>query len=114
MVSLMNVRSLAMRGWPPAALSLSSREQPHPCVRVAIGLFRAVKLLQRSPLPHCFFKIVLLSRLTGKRRYNKEGPKMWKTFTDVFNTLPIAAIVDERIFCVYAATLTSAHLEAFC
>ena len=34
----------------------------------------------------------------GKRRYNI---KLWKTFTDCFNCLPIAAIVDEKIFCVH-------------
>ena len=34
----------------------------------------------------------------GKRRYNI---KLWKTFTDCFNCLPIAAIVDEKIFCCH-------------
>jgi serine/threonine-protein phosphatase PP1 catalytic subunit len=33
-----------------------------------------------------------------KRRYNI---KMWKTFCEVFNTLPFAALVDEKIFCVH-------------
>ncbi|KAI8805004.1 calcineurin-like phosphoesterase [Cladochytrium replicatum] len=33
-----------------------------------------------------------------KRRYNI---KLWKTFTDCFNCLPIAAIVDEKIFCMH-------------
>lgn len=33
-----------------------------------------------------------------KRRCNV---KIWKTFTDVFNCLPIAAIVAEKIFCVH-------------
>merc|ERR1712046_100102 len=33
-----------------------------------------------------------------KRRYNI---KLWKTFTDCFNTLPIAAILDEKIFCCH-------------
>lgn len=33
-----------------------------------------------------------------KRRYNI---KLWKTFTDCFNCLPIAAIIDEKIFCVH-------------
>ncbi|KAH9278262.1 Serine/threonine-protein phosphatase PP1-beta catalytic subunit [Echinococcus granulosus] len=32
-----------------------------------------------------------------KRRYNV---KLWKTFTDCFNCLPVAAIVDEKIFVV--------------
>ena len=35
---------------------------------------------------------------SGKRRYNI---KLWKTFTDCFNCLPVAAIVDEKIFCCH-------------
>ncbi|VVC26124.1 Calcineurin-like phosphoesterase domain, ApaH type,Serine-threonine protein phosphatase, N- [Cinara cedri] len=33
-----------------------------------------------------------------KRRYNI---KLWKIFTDCFNCLPVAAIVDEKIFCCH-------------
>jgi serine/threonine-protein phosphatase PP1 catalytic subunit len=33
-----------------------------------------------------------------RRRYNI---KVWKMFTDCFNCMPIAAIVDEKIFCVH-------------
>ena len=33
-----------------------------------------------------------------KRRYNV---KLWKTFTDCFNCLPIAAVIDEKIFCMH-------------
>lgn len=33
-----------------------------------------------------------------KRKYNV---KLWKTFTDVFNCLPIAAIVEKKVFCVH-------------
>uniref|UniRef100_A0A0R3VZC6 protein-serine/threonine phosphatase n=1 Tax=Taenia asiatica TaxID=60517 RepID=A0A0R3VZC6_TAEAS len=36
--------------------------------------------------------------LLGKRRYNI---KLWKTFTDCFNCLPIVAIIDEKIFCCH-------------
>ncbi len=36
--------------------------------------------------------------LEGKRRFNI---KLWKTFTDCFNCLPIAAIIDEKIFCCH-------------
>lgn len=33
-----------------------------------------------------------------KRRYNI---KLWKTFTDCFNCLPIAALIEDRIFCMH-------------
>lgn len=34
-----------------------------------------------------------------KRRHNI---KMWKKFQDVFNVLPFAAVLDEKIFCIHA------------
>nr|CAH7747257.1 unnamed protein product [Callosobruchus chinensis] len=34
----------------------------------------------------------------GKRRYST---KLFKTFTDLFNTLPVAAIIDDKIFCCH-------------
>ncbi len=44
-----------------------------------------------------------INRLYGfydecKRRYSV---KLWKTFTDCFNTLPITASVDDRILCMH-------------
>ncbi|CAI8603066.1 unnamed protein product [Vicia faba] len=33
-----------------------------------------------------------------KRRYNV---KLWKTFTDCFNCLPVAALIDEKIICMH-------------
>ncbi|ORZ03783.1 Metallo-dependent phosphatase-like protein [Syncephalastrum racemosum] len=33
-----------------------------------------------------------------KRRYTI---KLWKTFTDCFNCLPIAALIDQKIFCMH-------------
>ena len=44
-----------------------------------------------------------ISRIYGfydevKRRFNI---KTWKVFMDVFNCLPFAAVVDERIFCIH-------------
>ena len=46
----------------------------------------------------CEFKFFYLQHILGKRRFNI---KLWKTFTDCFNCLPIAAIVDEKIFCCH-------------
>ena len=46
-----------------------------------------------------FTKNILGFMRLGKRRYNI---KLWKTFTDCFNCLPLAAIVDEKIFCCHA------------
>jgi len=39
----------------------------------------------------------LISKL-GKRRYSI---KLWKTFTDCFNCLPVAALVDDKILCMH-------------
>ncbi len=39
-----------------------------------------------------------LFNFIGKRRYNI---KLWKLFTDCFNCLPVASIIDEKIFCMH-------------
>ncbi|KAI8359948.1 serine/threonine-protein phosphatase PP-Z [Blakeslea trispora] len=41
-----------------------------------------------------------------KRRLS---PKIWRTFVDVFNTLPIAGIVAGKIFCVHGGLSPSLH-----
>lgn len=41
-----------------------------------------------------------------KRRYNI---KMWKTFTDCFTCLPVAAVVAEKIFCVHGGLSPEHH-----
>lgn len=47
---------------------------------------------------HISTKINVFSNFPGKRRFSV---RLWKTFTDCFNCLPIAAIVDSKIFCCH-------------
>ena len=60
--------------------------------------------------PNNFFMLrgnhecAMINRVYGffddcKRRYNI---KLWKGFTDIFNCLPLGAVIDDRIFCVHA------------
>jgi serine/threonine-protein phosphatase PP1 catalytic subunit len=46
----------------------------------------------------CIFKYEVVDMYIGKRRYNI---KLWKIFTDCFNCLPIAAVIDEKIMCMH-------------
>ena len=48
--------------------------------------------------------------ILGKRRYNI---RLWKTFIDCFNCMPVAAIVDEKLFCVNGGKPWSAHFACF-
>lgn len=41
-----------------------------------------------------------------KRRYSI---KLWKTFTDCFNCLPIVAVIDEKIFCCHGGLSPDLH-----
>jgi len=36
--------------------------------------------------------------IKGRRRYSI---KLWKTFTECFNCLPVAALIDDRILCMH-------------
>ncbi len=61
------------------------------CVRTRVLLFSAEHCLSGSNVSYFWCPL-------GKRRYSI---KLWKTFTDCFNCLPVAAIVDEKIFCCH-------------
>ncbi|MED6193727.1 hypothetical protein PIB30_022190 [Stylosanthes scabra] len=41
-----------------------------------------------------------------KRRYSV---KLWKTFTDCFNCLPVAALIDDRILCMHGGLSPELH-----
>ena len=36
--------------------------------------------------------------MPGKRKFSL---RLWKTFTDTFNAMPIAALIEEKIFCMH-------------
>ncbi|CAI9775977.1 unnamed protein product [Fraxinus pennsylvanica] len=41
-----------------------------------------------------------------KRRFNA---RLWKTFTDCFNCLPVAAVIDEKILCMHGGLSPDLH-----
>jgi len=47
------------------------------------------------------------SLFVGKRRHNI---KLWRTFTDCFNCMPVAAIIEEKIFAMHGGL--SPHLQS--
>jgi serine/threonine-protein phosphatase PP1 catalytic subunit len=45
-----------------------------------------------------FMKNVKNCLIIGKNRYNI---KLWKTFIDCFNCMPVAAIIEDKILCMH-------------
>ncbi len=41
---------------------------------------------------------MIYENLKGKRRYTV---KLWKSFTECFNFLPVVAIIDDKIICMH-------------
>jgi diadenosine tetraphosphatase ApaH/serine/threonine PP2A family protein phosphatase len=80
------------------------------CLSLSLGFEKlTLKLFSSHRYPENFFilrgnhECASINRIYGfydecKRRYNI---KLWKTFIDCFNCLPVAAIVDEKIFCMH-------------
>lgn len=101
------IRMFEMCGFPPAANFLFLGDYVD---RGKQGLETILLLLAyKIKYPENFFLLrgnhecANVTRVYGfydecKRRC---GVKVWKTFIDCFNTLPIAAIVASRIFCVH-------------
>lgn len=53
-----------------------------------------------------FFLILLKKFFLGKNRFNV---KVWRSFQDVFNCMPIAALIENKIFCCHGGL--SPHLR---
>ena len=45
-----------------------------------------------------FMMSVILCINLGKRKYSL---KVWKLFVDVFNCLPLSALIEDKIFCMH-------------
>lgn len=72
----------------------------HECASInrIYGFYDECKKFQRFSFKFAFVLILLPILVLGKRRFSI---KLWKTFTDCFNCLPISAIIDEKIFCCH-------------
>ena len=53
-------------------------------------------------------RLMYLQINQGKRKYNI---KLWKTFSDVFNVMPVCALIDEKILCMHGGL--SPQLDSF-
>ncbi|KRZ73076.1 Serine/threonine-protein phosphatase PP1-alpha catalytic subunit [Trichinella papuae] len=98
-------RLLEVRGARPGRnVQLTENEIKGLCYKSReIFLSQPILLELEAPLNLCgdihgqYYDLLRLFEC-GKRRYNI---KLWKTFTDCFNCLPVAAIIDEKIFCCH-------------
>ena len=55
-------------------------------------------MLQHQQNLRILRRMYIFGLLSGKRKYNL---KLWKLFSDVFNVMPVCALVDEKIMCMH-------------
>ncbi|CAN1765964.1 Serine/threonine-protein phosphatase PP1 [Linum perenne] len=85
-------RLLEVRGKPGKQVQLSESEIRQLCSTSREIFLQQPNLLElEAPIKICVFD-------ECKRRFNV---RLWKTFTDCFNCLPVAALIDEKILCMH-------------
>lgn len=67
-------------------------------------VFLTTRIMSEEHIHLKFLFVSATCPFTGKRRYNI---RLWKTFTDCFNCLPVSAILDEKIFCCHGGMCLS-------
>jgi len=87
--------------YPPVYVEIRSHQRS-PCSHCSSSIVSEPVMMSVNYIQHTLLLQLMIMIMTmfslGKRRYNI---KLWKTFTDCFNCLPIAAIIDEKIFCCH-------------
>lgn len=78
---------------------------------IALLLAYKIKYRRRMTLLRGNHECASINRIYGfydecKRRYSV---KLWKTFTDCFNCLPVAAVVADKIFCFHGGLSPDLH-----
>ncbi|CAN1279423.1 Serine/threonine-protein phosphatase PP1 isozyme 4 [Linum perenne] len=93
-------RLLEVRGRPGKQVQLSESEIVQLCVSSRQVLMNQPNLLEiEAPINICVYD-------ECKRRYSV---RLWKLFTDSFNCLPVAALIEEKILCMHGGLSPDLH-----
>ena len=68
------------------------------CTLTRFSCWGAITSRRQSRKFMDFMKNVKNCLIIGKNRYNI---KLWKTFIDCFNCMPVAAIIEDKILCMH-------------